>query len=635
MVKKRTTLGRSDGTEPWLSANARANIILGALALTVLLAWHLCVVFAAGAGLFDLPSTVRALVHADPVHGLPGHPNPSSTRLLVTFGAVILGVFVVVAAWSWLFNEFRSRRRGHRAGGAGLADKDAADSALGEDKARKAAKRLRPSLSESDLKEADQIGLKLGEDLRSGKPLYLGFEDSAGILGPAGAGKSSCFMEPAALGAPGPLIVTSNEVGILDTIAGPRGRKGTVWVFDPLNRSAWPRPMVWDPVAGCEDGEMALARAKAFVAGCGADGSDSTNAGFFRQNAEQALKAMLHAAAIDTETRTMNDVLTWCSQLNEGANVPRNIITNSLDPRVEPDLADELRSVATGAEQTVASSRNTLAQVVTPLTLKAVKKWVIPHDDFMSDDDGELVTGPVATFNAHDFVRSNDTLVLLSDDSSSTNVGPLCTMLFQEVIDAIKAWVPMSESGVLDPPMRIVGDEIANIAPVEKLPELVTELRKLGVQCLLAFQSDQQAITRWGQERAKKLWENMAAEVVLPGVKSVSALERYSDLAGTVEVLERTDSFDHAGTRTGTSRQLHERKVLRPDEIRQLDPGVVLIIYRNSAGILAQTQPWFERPDAAKITAERKRSSAARRDYYTQLQRAKQDAMEASKAGAA
>jgi hypothetical protein len=62
-----------------------------------------------------------------------------------------------------------------------------------------------------------------------------------------------------------------------------------VWVFDPLDRLGWPEPMVWNPVAGCRDGETVLSHGLAFAAGLGADDKSSTNGGFFRANAASAL----------------------------------------------------------------------------------------------------------------------------------------------------------------------------------------------------------------------------------------------------------------------------------------------------------------------------------------------------------
>lgn len=611
-------VGRRDQVQPWFSARERSAAMMSAIVLIAMIGWHVAMVATTDVGLFDVVTTLKAALKGTPLQGMPGGPPSTGAAFTIFVVATVAGLAAFVALMIVTRRAFRQRSGGGRGHGKGLADRSHIEQSLGHERAREAAKRAMPSKKSWRKDDPSSFGFELGVDKRTRQPLLLGFEDSAAVLGPTGSRKSTTIMEPAALTAPGALIVTSNEVGILDTIAATRRAKGKVWVFDPLNRSWWPEPMVWDPVAGCEDGELAVARAMAFVAGCGADGQDSTNAGFFRYNSAMALRSFLHAAAIDTEPRTMADVLTWCARIAEGARTPRDIIDNSTDPRVERMWSAALESVATGAEETVASSRTTLAQVVDPMTLHAIQKWVIPRDEEVTNPDGTTTTRPVPVFDAQEFVRSSDTLVILSDFSSSTNVGPLCTMLLQEVVDAIKAYAPLTEHGRLEPPLRIVGDEIANIAPVEKLPELSTELRKNGVQLFLAFQSDQQAVTRWGAERGNTLWEQMAVEIVLPGLKSKTALERYSHLAGKVEVAEMSASFESGGERTGTSASLQERDVLRPDEIRRLELGRALLIYRNMPGIIADLKPWFERPGADRIQRDKKASAAARRAYQEQ-----------------
>ena len=67
--------------------------------------------------------------------------------------------------------------------------------------------------------------------------------------------------------------------------------------------------------------------------------------------------------------------------------------------------------------------------------------------------------------------------MLITDDQAQTNVAPLTTMLLGEVIDAAKHHAARSRTGRLDPPLRVVGDELANVAPLPKLPGLLSDSR--------------------------------------------------------------------------------------------------------------------------------------------------------------
>ncbi|WP_028473843.1 type IV secretory system conjugative DNA transfer family protein [Nocardioides alkalitolerans] len=515
----------------------RAYSMLAVVVATLLGCWHAALVTTvAGVGWGDGLETIRALTRLSPVAGHrtrdastnasgDGAGDGSVTVTLVVFG---LYLAVAIAVLTYLGLRIVRRVSGAKSG-AGMATRDAVRSTLGIKPVRAHAAQTRPALSTSERKRAgvEEIGLQLGELTGGGhEPVVIGFDDHLSVTAVTGAGKSVYVMVPAALSAPGALVVTSNEVSILDVIATARERKGRVWVFDPLGRTSWPEPMTWDPVAGCEDGEQALARGIAFAFGLGTNDSSTTNAGFFRTNVQIALSRMLHAAALSGAS--MRDVLGWAANLGTDYRIAAEILRS--DERAEAGWATALEGVATGADETVASSRNTLMQAVEPLALRRVSQWV-------SQRPGVPVFDPDA------FVRSTDTLVLISDDSSSTNVGPLCTMLFQEVVDAVKRWAPLAPFGKLDPPMRIVGDEFANIAPIEKAPEISSEVRKLGVQMVLAFQSELQAKTRWGDKRGQTLMEQMAAELVLPGLKSTSTLQRYESLSGRVEVEQHTTSY--------------------------------------------------------------------------------------------
>lgn len=586
--------------------NTRLSVSAGAIVMALLLCWWAAVattVRGVGWGLFDFLETLRALVRLRPIEGLRTvEGEPPGLVWPLGFFVVYLTLLAVALVWVWR----ATGRWRHRGDGAGFAQRREIERDLGERKARADAAFTRPALDAAARKRGDveELALDLGRDTRTGARALVGYGDHVAVLAPTGGGKTSRLMVRAALTAPGALVVTANEVGLLDLIATSRAQRGRVWVFDPLNRTHWPEPMTWDPVAGCADGRKALERAQAFAAGAGANGKDSTNAGFFKANAAIALRAMLHAAALDG--RGMSDVLTWAVNLDTQARIASEIIRASHasgDERAERGWASTLDSVATGADETVASSRQTLQQTVDPLTLREVTRWVTPAPG-------------VPVFDAASFVTSTDTLVLISDDSSSTNVGPLSTMLFQEVVDAVKEHAPLSAHGKLDPPMRIVGDEFANVAPIEKAPEMSSEVRKLGVQMILAFQSLRQLRMRWGPDRGPALLENMAVELVLPGLKDVDALNRYETLVGRVDVASFTTNFSAGQPGTGGSYSEQERHALRGDEIRRLREGTALLVWRNAAPAIIEMTPWYERSDADDIKAAAAATADRRRQHH-------------------
>ena len=582
-------LGRTDQSVPLLGWKVRANITMCLLVVGALGAWHVAVAMTAeGVGLGEPGRTLRALLRGRPLSGLTGAQPASLPATLAVFVGFVLLLFALFVAWAFFWGSRRARRRT----GKGFADDAAVREGLGVEHARASATQTRPGLTDAQRKRApvNAIGLQLGTTT-SREPVVLPLEDHAVVVATTGAGKSRDVMIPAALDAPGGLVVTCTRADILDVIATRRAEMGRVWVFDPLDRLGWPEPMVWNPVAGCRDGETAISRGLAFAAGLAADDKSSTNAGFFRANAASALTRLLHAA--DLDGRPIADVIDWAVHLDDGAEVPQDIIRSSKLPEAEPLWAGLLRSVATGADETVASSRQTLQQAVEPMALRRVLRWVTPRDG-------------VPNFDPAAFVRSTDTLVLVADANASTNVAPLCAMLLQEVVDAAKSAAARLPGGRIDPPLRLVGDEIANVAPLPKLPDLGTDARGFGMQLVLALQSLAQARRRWGADGANTLLDNMPAEILLGGLTDTDALSRYATLVGEVQLARATTSYDPAtGRATNSSEAVADRKVLRADEARQIPDRHGLLIYRNRAAVLLAMTPWFEREGGKTLNAQR------------------------------
>lgn len=515
----------------------------------------------------------------------------------VVAGAVVTGII-------WLAYGRTPKKNQQQ---LGFATRNEEFSVLGEARVRVQAEQTRPGLTKKQraTAPANEVGLPVGKS-KSGKRLYVSLQDHVLCRAPTGAGKTQTWMIPALLSAPGPAIATSTRADIVDVTAMNRASRGfRLWVFDPLNISYWPRPMVWDPVAGCELTERAIARAEAFQAAM-PSGTDSTNAGFFKNNAVMALMVLLHAAALNGDS--FEKVLSWGLNLDTEYKEPVEIIRNAArtNPLANVLWADQLQSVSTGAPETVSSTRQTLAQALNPLATPDVLRWVTPAEG-------------VPLFDARAFVLSKADLHIICDDNRAQNVSPLCAMLLQEVTDVAKQVAYEQEHSRLDPPLRLVGDELVNIAPLPKMPELITDARAWGFQIIASWQSDDQAEKRWGKQGAATINANMALEVVLPGIKDVPTIERISKLTGQIEIMRSSSTFDsRSGIEGNTSVQLIEKPVLQPDEVRRIDgfgKNQALMLHRNLPPVMVTLDPWYAWPNASELTAERDATRKWRQEF--------------------
>jgi type IV secretion system protein VirD4 len=586
-------IGRQDRTAPTLSPAERAL----AAGLTVLVVgfgcWHAAVwATSRGLGLGRIDLTIRALASGHPLAGLGPRVVTAPAWFVVAVFVVVLSAVTIAGIATAAAIDTRWRRRTAK----GLADAAAVRRHTGIRHARASAAFTRPTTYTRPGGRTDrraiarapltEVGWLVGHQQRTRQPVVASHDDSVGVLAPTGAGKTRRVVVRACLDAIGPLVMTSTRADALDVIAEPAVARGRLWVFDPLGSVGWPQPMVWDPVAGCADGQTAMARGESFVFGVGADNDGATNAAFFRDAAKTAIQVLCHAAALSG--RGMDAVVEWAINLSV-ADEPRAILRN---PKAEPAWHDLLVSVATGADETVSSTRTTLTNKLRPLMLRQVMRSVVPVDG-------------VPTFNADAFVRSTDTLVLICDSNAPANVAPLTTMLFDETIEAAKRAARRSAGGRLDPPLRCMAEEVSNVAPLPKFPGLASDSRALGIQLMWSLQSLSAAEERWGPLGARTLWGNTTVRLVMGGHADPTILRELSELLGEVDVTDIQTSYSSQGwtTHRSVTESRTEKRVLRPGEIRQLDEQHALAIVRTAPGILLRLPDWADRPDATSLRA--------------------------------
>lgn len=577
-------LGRRDHRVGLLSTDAWAFAALTVLLLAALGCWHLAITLCTGVPLSEPGMTYKALFRLRPFDGLPPSMRPDSALpTIMVWLTLLTGVVLVVA-----FAALRLGRRPRQA--VGLADAAAARRSAGEVRARDAARHVRaPSVTAGLLdpqrSPLSEVGFHLGTNLNTREPVVLTLEDQVGILGPTGSGKSVFVSVRAALDAPGPLVATSTKPEILDAITEARSALGRIHVFDPLDIAGWPQRMVWDPVAGAEFAETAVARGEAFTGAFAKDTDGAANNPFFQRAAGIIIARLLHAASL--HGASMHEVIQWALDLDRST-VARDILESH--GGAEQMWAQTLQTAMEGADETISSVRMTLAQKVEPLLSRKVLEQLVPRTD-------------VETFDPAAFVTSTDTLIIITDDNARSNVAPLAAMLLNEIVDAAKFVAARSMHGRLDPPLRIVGDEIANVAPLPKLPPMLSDSRGAGVQWLVIFQSVAQMIARWGNDGAEQILANLNAALVLGGLQDKNALERFSELVGSSDVVQVSSSIDAHHSGTGHNISLTERRTLRAEEIRQIPQGQALLLYRNAPAMLLELDAWYSRPDAEQIKA--------------------------------
>ncbi|MDH6585671.1 hypothetical protein M2161_004777 [Streptomyces sp. SAI-133] len=273
------------------------------------------------------------------------------------------------------------------------------------------------------------------------------------------------------------LVVTSNPTIWQDT-KDARAKLGPVHVYDPIHLCDTPARLHWSPTTGCETQETAKARARALLAPVRPTAKiDQAVA----DTAETLLRSYLHAAAI--EARTIRHVHRWC----QGTQVQDAVKTLRTHPKAAPGSAGELEAALTAHPE-----RRDIAQELTSRALAALFTVNIREACTPNRNDALALDS---------FVDEGGTLYVvgesIEDPRTRPGAMPLLTALASSVVERGRRMAERSSSGRLDPPLTLVLDDIAAVAPLPQLPELLAAGADTGLPTLALLRSREQARTRW------------------------------------------------------------------------------------------------------------------------------------------
>lgn len=280
------------------------------------------------------------------------------------------------------------------------------------------------------------------------------------------------------LDADGPILVVTSDPDLWSATKDSRAKLGPVHVYDPTHRLDTPARLRWHPAAGCEAREAAAARAAALLAPVRPTHAlDRPTA----DAAETLLRCWLHAAAVDG--RPFRQVHRWAQ--GHGAHEPVRILRTH--PKAAGGAAGELEATLTAHPE-----RRDQAQELTARTLSALSS--IHIRDACNPGRADVLA-------LESFIPEGGTLYLvgesIEDPRTHPSAMPLLTALLSSVVERGRRMAERSSSGRLDPPVTLVLDDIAAVAPLPALPDLIAQGAAQGLLTLALMRSQEQARTRW------------------------------------------------------------------------------------------------------------------------------------------
>lgn len=278
--------------------------------------------------------------------------------------------------------------------------------------------------------------------------------------------------------AEGPTLVVTSNPAIWSDTKDARAKLGPVHLYDPTHLCDTPARLHWSPTAGCEDKQTAKARAAALLTPVRPTARLDQAVS---DTAETLLRSYLHAAAIDG--RTIRHVHRW-SQGTQIQDAVRILRTN---PKAAPGAAGELEATLTAHPE-----RRDIAQELTGRALSALFTVNIREACTPNRTDALALDS---------FVDEGGTLYVVGEsiEDPRTNPGamPLLTALVSSVVERGRRMAERSSSGRLDPPLTLVLDDVAAVAPLPLLPELLATGADRGLPTLALLRSREQARARW------------------------------------------------------------------------------------------------------------------------------------------
>jgi hypothetical protein len=548
----------------------------------------------------ETAAAVPALV-TDPLHPQDAYPAGSGVGGPFAFYPPLLAA---AAGSFWGARAGWRRWRTMRDEGTdGLATSAQLQEAMGEAKALSRLGALRPSLaaqtppfgkaaastkalpwrSSAPARVTDvpvsEVAVFCGTAIPTGVKLYIPIEETVLIVAPPREGKTSQLIMPWILDFPGSVLATSSKTDVLYATAKSRERYGPVMVLDPTGLSNWPLQLQWAITDGCEDFTVARKRAETLASTAKSD-EGTKNGGYFVMNAQMLMTCWLHAAALDGLSGM--DILRWATAPTERQPV------DILAAHGQENLARALAAQHAAAPEERSASWRTAEQSILAL-----------YDHKVAAIFGKSARDK-ENFSITKWLTEGGTLFLIGEEDEGSSLAPILAAFSRAILDTAKVIAARMPNGRLDPPFALLGDELANVAPLPQIPSLMSVSGSQNIFLVAVLQNLAQAHERWGELGVRKMFAAATIKVILGGVSDEQELKTYSQLAGEFE--EDTESISDDGDRASISISTRRRAVLEPGDIRQIKEREGLVVHRRTPVTRVKFERIHEGPRAREIS---------------------------------
>ena len=387
------------------------------------------------------------------------------------------------------------------------------------------------------------------------------------VFGPTQSRKTSGFAVPSILEWEGPVIATSVKADLVGDSIGYRRQRGEVACFDPSGSTGL-RSASWSPLPAARTWPGARRVASSMTDAGKTSAGTMTDGDFWYATATKMLAPLLFAAA--SGGRQMTDVVRWVDTQEEAE------VLELLYAAGVPEAVAAAHSLFGKEDRQRSSIYTTVETILEPFGDDAV--GIV--DDQPDIDAARLVSG-------------HHTLYLCAPAHDQRRLSPLFTAVLRQVLEHVYDSVTRTGSP-LDPPLLVVLDEAANIAPLSDLDSVAATAAGHGVQLVSIWHDLAQITARYGT-RASTVVNNHRAKVFLSGISDPSTLDYASHLIGDEEVLLPAFTSGGPGGPT-TTRSPSSRRLAPPHALRRIPPGEGVLVYGGLPPARLRLRTFFDDP---------------------------------------
>jgi len=399
---------------------------------------------------------------------------------------------------------------------------------------------------------------------------------SAIVIAPTQSLKTTGLAIPAILEWDGSVLAASVKNDLLRDTLACRQHLGKVTIYDPTQTTGLP-DAGWTPLSGCETWQGAQRTAAWLCAAAQPGRSSLADADFWYSAAAKLLAPVLLAAA--ATNASMGEVVRW-------------IDTQEQDEVKDGLLMAGVEEALIAAEASWRRDERQRSSIYT--TTETVLQAYADPGVLASAQHPELTPERLLNGNAN-------TAYLCAPAHEQQRLRPLFATLIQQIIAAV--YERAARTGKpLDPPLLVVLDEAANIAPLRDLDTLASTAAGQGIQLLTVFQDFAQIKERWG-ERAATILNNHRAKIIGSGIADPATLDYAARVLGDEEIRQTSSTNGQQG-HASTTQSTTYRTLAPAHALRQARAGSGVLIYGNLPPARIQLRPWFTDPHLRTLSRQ-------------------------------